>query len=140
MTFVPYRKSNLIFFPLHPGKKLRFFLSLLLISGWGIVWEGRDDDLGGYLVVLAENTLLIVLLILFYFNKTVSTRHGVFLSMMVLFSLTYFFLINGLMEMGGDIIFKNYLFSLSFNSHPPRRQFKSFPGPVKLCHLMKYCK
>lgn len=69
------------------------------------MWEGRDDDLGGYLVVLAENTLLIVLLILFYLNKTVSTRHGVLLSMMVLYSLTHFFLIIGLTEMGGDIIF-----------------------------------
>lgn len=46
------------------------------------MWEGRDDELGGYLVVLDENvSFLIGLLILFYFNRTVSTRRGVFLSM-----------------------------------------------------------
>lgn len=54
-----------------------------------MVWEGRDDELGGYLVVLDENTSLLTgLLILFYFNRTVSTRHGVFLSM-VLYVLIY---------------------------------------------------
>jgi len=43
------------------------FVSLLLITDWGIVWEGRDDELGGYLVVLDENTYHYLLDYYFYF-------------------------------------------------------------------------